>query len=111
MSIETLVTALTTAKFKVFYGKAPVGTQCPYVVLTEVTHPNFAADNNTLVETTSLELRLVEAEVHDWTLIASLETVLKSLSLPYSSEDLLEPSENVCETIYFLRFLGGVAYG
>ena len=107
MSIETLVTALTTAKFDVHYGKAPNGTMCPYVVLEDVSHPNFAADNKTFTETTSLRITLVESEVHDWSLINSLKAVLDAIPLPYSSEDAQDTSEHVCETYFYISFLGG----
>lgn len=107
MSIEELYTALTTAKFDVHYGKAPIGTRCPYIVLEDITHPNFAADNKTFIKTTSLRITLVESEVHDWSLIGDLEAVLDSIPLPYSSEDVQEPSEHVCETYYDISFLGG----
>ena len=108
MSIENLITVLTTAKFNVFLNEAPDGTECPYVVLTQITHPNFAADNKTFGKTTSLELRLVESEVHDWSLIKTLEDTLDAIPLPYSSEDLSLPSEHVCETRYDLTFYGGI---
>lgn len=107
MSIEELYTALTTAKFDVHYGKAPIGTYCPYIVLEEVTHPNFAADNKTYSKITSLRITVVESEVHDWSYLQALEDLLDSLSLPYSSEDVQEPSEHVCETYYDISFLGG----
>lgn len=107
MSIEELYTALTTAKFNVFLGNAPDGTICPFVVLEDITHPNFAADNKTYSKITSLRITLVESEVHDWTLIGNLEAVLDSIPLPYSSEDVQEPSEHVCETYYDITFLGG----
>ena len=104
MTIADLYTALTTAKFDVHYGEAPKGTKCPYIVLTNITHDNFAADNKTFAKTTELRLRLIEAEVHDWDLIAALETVLDGLSLPYGSTDIQIPSEGVCETYYDLAF-------
>lgn len=107
MTIETLVTTLTAAKFDVHLGKAPNGTACPYIVLTDVTHPNFAADNKTYTKTTSLRLVLVESEVHDWTLIGSLEKVLDGIPLPYSVTDVQEPTEHVCESYYDITFLGG----
>ena len=107
MSIEELYTALTTAKFNVHYGKAPDGTACHYLVLEDVTHPNFAADNKTFIKTTSLRIKVVESEVHDWSLLKSLEDFLDTLSLPYSSEDVQESSEHVCETYYDISFLGG----
>lgn len=104
MTIADLYTALTTAKFDVHYGEAPEGTKCPYVVFTNITHENFAADNKTFAKTTELRLRLIEAESHDWTLIATLEGVLDNLSLPYGSTDLQVPSEGVCETYYDIAF-------
>lgn len=107
MSIETLKTLLESAKFNVFLGKAPDGTVCPYVVLEDITHPNFAADNKTFSKTTSLRITLVESEVHDWSLIHDLEAVLDSIPLPYNSEDGQDTSEHVCESYYYISFLGG----
>lgn len=107
MSIEQLITELTNNGFNAFYGEAPDGTLCPYISLESIRHPNFAADNFTWIKTTTLELRLVESEVHDWDLIKRLENLLDSLNLPYNVEDLQVPSEHVCETIYNLRFHGG----
>ena len=107
MTIESLITLLKTAKFDVHYGTAPEGTACPYIVLTDVGHPNFAADNKNLVKTTSLRLTLVESEIHNWDLIDALEAVLDNIPLPYSSEDNQVPSEHVCETYYDISFLGG----
>lgn len=107
MSIQDLYKALTDAKFDVHYGEAPVGTTCPYIVFTDITHPNFGADNKTWQKTTELRLRLVEAEMHDWTLIDTLEDLLDSLNLPYGSTDVQAPSEGVCEMYYDLTFLGG----
>ena len=107
MSIESLVTILTTAKFNVFFGEAPDGTDCPYIVINDITHPNFAADNKTFSKTTSLRLRLIESEVHNWNLIQTLEDTLDTAELTYSSTDVQVPSEHVCETYYDLRFLGG----
>lgn len=111
MSIETLYTALTTAKFDVHFGEAPDGTACPYVVITDVMHPNFAAENKTYAKTTSLRLRLVESENHDWTLIRSLEDTLDAIPLPYTETDVNVPSEHVCETYFDLNFLGGNTNG
>lgn len=111
MTIQDLVKVLSDAKFNVFLNDAPVGTECPYVVLTQISHPNFAADNKTFIRTTSLELVLVESEVHDWNLIKTLEETLDSIPLPYSSEDESIPSEHVCETVYDLTFLGGNTNG
>lgn len=107
MSIEFLISKLTEAGFDAHYGEAPDGTVCPYVVLTNVSHPNFAADNKTFTKTTSLQLRLVEAEYHDWNLIDTLEDLLDELNLPYDSTDLRLPAEHVCEMSYNLTFLGG----
>ena len=107
MSIETLKTLLETAKFNVFLNKAPDGTPCPYVVMEEVTHPNFAADNSTFTKTTSLKVTLVESEVHDWTLIASLEGVFDSIPLPYNSDESQDTEESACESYYYISFLGG----
>lgn len=111
MSIEDLIGALTDHDFNAFYGEAPDDTVCPYVVLTNITHPNFAADNHTFTKTTSLQLRLVESEYHDWNLIDTLEDLLDDLDLPYSSTDLRVPSERVCEMVYDLSFLGGNTHG
>lgn len=107
MSIESLKTLLETAKFNVFLNKAPDGTPCPYVVMEEVTHPNFAADNSTFTKTTSLKVTLVESEVHDWTLIASLEAVFDSIPLPYNSDESQDSEESACESYYYISFLGG----
>ncbi len=107
MSIQDFVTTLTEAGFDVSLGEAPDGTVCPYIVLTDIEHPNFAADNKTFAKTTSLNLRLVESEVHDWALIQSLEELLDSIPLPYNSTDLRAPSEHVCEMNYEINFLGG----
>lgn len=111
MSIESLVTLLTTAKFNVYLGKAPDETPCPYIVLTDLGNPNFAADNKTYTETTSLRLRLVESEVHDWNLHTTLKNTLDGASLPYSATFVDDSSENVCETYFDLRFLGGIQNG
>ena len=92
MSIEMLITKLTEAGFDAHYGEAPDGTNCPYVVLTQV-------------------LRLVEAEYHDWTLIDTLEDLLDDLNLAYDSTDLRLPAEHVCEMSYTLTFLGGNTNG
>ena len=107
MSIESLYKLLTDAKFDVHYGKAPNGTKCPYVVMSDIEHPNFAADNATYTKTTSLRLVLVESERHDWSLINTLESVLDSIPLPYSETDVVEPTERVCETYFDISFLGG----
>lgn len=107
MSIESLYKLLTNAKFDVHYGKAPNGTKCPYVVMSDIEHPNFAADNATYTKTTSLRLVLVESESHDWSLINALEAVLDNIPLPYSETDVVEPTERVCETYFDISFLGG----
>lgn len=111
MTIETLFSTLKTKKFNCFYGEAPNGTKCPYVVFDDIQHPNFAADNKTFCKTTNLRLRLVEANSHDWTLIKTLEDTLDSLQLPYGSTDVQVPSEGVCETYYDLTFEGGTTNG
>lgn len=109
MSISELATLLTTAKFDVHFGKAPDGTKCPYCVFTDIEEPNFAADNSVYQETTSLRIRLVESEVHDWTLIASLKSILNGASLPYSVTYADDSSEHVCETYFDIRFIGGIS--
>lgn len=111
MSIESLITLLTTEKFDAYLGKAPDGAACPYMVLTDVGNPNFAADNKTFTETTSLRIRLVESEVHNWTLIDTLKSVLNNASLPYSVTFVDDNSEHVCETYFDIRFLGGIQNG
>lgn len=111
MTIQTIVSALTTAKFDVSLGKAPDGTKCPYVVLKEIEQPNFAADNKTYTETTSLRIVLVESEVHDWTLISTLKSELDKLGLTYSATLADDASEHVCESYYDIRFLGGIENG
>ena len=107
MTIEELYTALTSNGFDAHYGEAPNGTSCPYVVLTNITHNNFASDNRTYFKTTELRLRLVEAQHHDWELIDKLEDLLDSLCIPYGSVDVQDPSENVCETYYDITITGG----
>jgi hypothetical protein len=108
MSLKTLVKLLEDAKFDVHNGEAPDGTKCPYVVLTDHEQPNFAADNKTYTETTSLRIRLVESGVHNWTLIGTLKNVLDGASLPYGITYVEETSEKVCETYFDIRFLGGI---
>jgi len=108
MSIEKIMTLLTTAKFDAHFGRAPDGTQCPYIVLTEIEQPNFAADNKVFQETTSLRLRLVEAEVHNWTLIDSLKSVLDNAMLPYSVTYVDDEKEHICETYFDIRYIGGI---
>ena len=111
MTIETLVTKLEAAGFDVYLNEADVGTFCPYIVLINITNPNFAADNKVYTKTTSLDLRLVESEVHDWKLIQTLEDTLDKIPLTYNSTDLRDPSEHVCEMNYELTFLGGITNG
>lgn len=108
MTIETLKTMLENAKFDVSLGKAPKGTMCPYVVIRDIEQPNFAADNKTYIETTSLQIRLVESEVHDWALIDTLKGVLDQVPLTYSVTFIDNSSEHVCETYFDIRFLGGI---
>lgn len=108
MTVSELISLLTTAKFDVYLNKAPDGTACPYVVLEDLTHPNFAADNSTFTKTTSLKITLVESEVHNWTLISSLEAVLDSIPLPYNSDSSEDTGENACESYYYISFLGGI---
>ena len=107
MTIEEFYTTLTSNGFDAHYGEAPNGTSCPYVVLTNITHQNFATDNRTYFKTTELRLRLVEAQYHDWELINKLEDLLDSLKIPYGSTDLQVPSEHVCETYYDITITGG----
>ena len=111
MTIQTLIKTLTDAHFDVHSGVAPDGTVCPYLVLKDIEQPNFAADNRTYTETTSLRLVLVESEVHDYGLIQDLKDVLDSIPLPYSVEYNDDTSEHVCETYFYLRFLGGNTNG
>ena len=108
MTIQTLVSLLKEAKFDVHLESAPDGTICPYVVLEDPTQPNFAADNETYTEITSLRLTLVESEVHDWTLINTLKGVLNSIPLPYSAEYIKDNTEHVCEVRFVISFLGGI---
>lgn len=108
MSIEELKSKLEENGFNVNLGVAPDGTACPYIVIRDVTNPNFAADNKTFTETTSLRIRLIESEVHNWELIDLLKKVLDNASLPYSVEYVDDSSEHVCETYFDIRFLGGI---
>lgn len=108
MSIEELKSQLEENGFNVNLGVAPDGTACPYIVLRDITNPNFAADNKTFTETTSLRIRLIESEVHNWELIDLLKKVLDNASLPYSVEYVDDSSEHVCETYFDIRFLGGI---
>lgn len=107
MSLEELVSAFDKAEFDVHLHQAPVGTSCPYLVMQDIDHPNFFADDRTFGKTTSLTLRLVESEVHDWDLIQTLEQTLDELGIPYYSADASEPSEHVCESYYYINFYGG----
>ncbi len=108
MSIEELKSQLEENGFNVNLGVAPDGTACPYIVIRDITNPNFAADNKTFTETTSLRIRLIESEVHNWELIDLLKKVLDNASLPYSVEYVDDSSEHVCETYFDIRFLGGI---
>jgi hypothetical protein len=107
MSLESLVAALTGAGFNVNLHNAPIGTVCPYLVIQDLDHPNYFADNKTFGKTTGLTLRLVESEVHDWDLLDTLEQTLDGLGLPFYSEDSSIPSEHVCESYYYINFYGG----
>ena len=107
MSLESLVAALTGAGFNVNLHSAPVGTVCPYLVIQDLDHPNYFADNKTFGKTTGLTLRLVESEVHDWDLLDTLEQTLNGLELPFYSEISSIPSEHVCESFYYINFYGG----
>ena len=109
MTISQLGSLLSAAGFNVTFGSAPNGTETPYVVLTDITNPNFAADNKTYAETTSLRVKLIESEAHDWTLISALKAVLDGASLRYSVTYLESDSEHVCESYYDIRFLGGIS--
>lgn len=107
MTITELKTILEAEDFNVFLGEADDGTACPYIVLTNISHPNFGADNKVYKKTTSLLLRLVESEYHDWDLIEKLENTLDSIPIFYDSTDVRLESENVCETHYEINFYGG----
>jgi hypothetical protein len=111
MTISSLKTLLEDAKFDVHLGSAPDGTACPYIVMRDIEQPNFAADNITYTETTSLRLDLVESEVHNWSLHSTLKGVLDNNSLPYSVTFVDDTSEHVCETYYDIRFQGGILNG
>lgn len=108
MTISSLVALLAEAKFDVYLGTAPDGTACPYLVLTDAEMPNFAADNKVYMETTSLRIKVVESEVHDWSLHSTLKSVLAGASLPYSVDFADDSDEHVCETYYDIRFIGGI---
>lgn len=108
MSISELKALLEDNKFDVHLNEAPAGTACPYIVMRDVENPNFAADNKTYTETTSLRLNLVESEVHNWSLHSTLKSILDENSLPYSVTYVDDTSEHVCETYFDIRFLGGI---
>lgn len=107
MSIETLISILRAADFNVFLHEAPDGTACPYLVIDRIEHENFGADNQVYAKTTELLLRLVEANRHDYELIASLENLLDENKLFYSEDDASLPSEHVTETHFEISFFGG----
>lgn len=108
MTISSLKTLLEDNKFDVHLNDAPAGTVCPYIVMRDVENPNFAADNKTYTETTSLRLNLVESEVHNWSLHSTLKSILNENDLPYSVTYVDDTSEHVCETYFDIRFLGGI---
>lgn len=108
MSIEELKSQLELNGFNVNLGVAPDGTACPYIVMRDVTNPNFAADNKTYTETTSLRLNLVESEVRNWSLHATLKGILDNNSLPYSVTLVDDSNEHVTETYFDITFLGGI---
>lgn len=108
MSISVLKALLEDNKFDVHLNEAPAGTACPYIVMRDVENPNFAADNKTYTETTSLRLNLVESEVHNWSLHSTLKSILDENDLPYSVTYVDDTSEHVCETYFDIRFLGGI---
>lgn len=108
MSISELKALLEIEKFDVHLGIAPDGTACPYIVFRDVTNPNFAADNKTYSETTSLRLNLVESEVRNWSLHSTLKGILDENSLPYSVTLVDDSDEHVTETYFDITFLGGI---
>ena len=108
MTISELKALLEYEKFDVHLGVAPDGTACPYIVMRDVTNPNFAADNKTYTETTSLRLNLVESEVRNWSLHATLKGILDENSLPYSVTYVDGSDEHVTETYFDITFLGGI---
>ena len=108
MTISSLKTLLEEKKFDVHLNDAPAGTACPYIVMRDVENPNFAADNKTYTETTSLRLNMVESEVHNWSLHSTLKSILDENDLPYSVTYVDDTSEHVCETYFDIRFLGGI---
>lgn len=108
MSIEELKSQLESNGFNVNLGVAPDGTACPYLVFRDVTNPNFAADNKTYTETTSLRLNLVESEVRNWSLHSTLKGILDNNSLPYSVTLVDDSDEHVTETYFDITFLGGI---
>lgn len=105
MTLQEVYEALS-ASFDVHYGKAPVGTECPYLVFTEISHPNILADDKTYFKTTECQLTLVEAGAHDFELQASLETLLDGLDLPYTTDESWLPDEGVVETYYQIAVYG-----
>lgn len=108
MTIKDIYDALTDAGFNTFYGVAPKGTKCPFVVFAQVEHPNVIADNKTYFKATESELTLVESQAHDFGLQASLEEVLDGLEIPYTMSESWLPSENVIETYYTIAVYGGI---
>lgn len=108
MSISELKALLEIDKFDVHLGVAPDGTACPYIVFRDVNNPNFAADNKTYTETTSLRINLVESEVRNWSLHATLKGILDENSLPYSVTYVDDSDEHVTETYFDITFLGGI---
>lgn len=105
MTLQDVYNALNTT-FDVYYGTAPVGTECPYLVFTEVEHPNILADDVTYFKVTEFTLTLVEAGAHDFELQASLEEELDKLNLPYTVDEAWAPDEGVVETYYSLSVYG-----
>lgn len=109
MTVTALIQALTAKGFDVSLNEAPDGTACPYVVLTDIRHPNFGADDIVYAETTELTIRLVEANIHDWELIKTLKDTLTELELFYEENDVSDESEHICETHFEISFYGGIA--
>lgn len=108
MTLQDLYNELTTAGFDIHFGVAPVGTKCPYGVLTEITHPNILADDKTYAKTTECTLTLVEAGAHDFELEQTLEEKLDDLNIPYTVDESWLPEEGVVETYYSIAIYGGV---
>ena len=67
----------TTLPYRLFAISGRSALQISYIDLTDTSNPNFAADNTVYQETTSLRIKLVESEVHDWNLHATLKSVLE----------------------------------